>query len=257
MFNLSSSSLRCWAAAGAAMVLSATMPAAELPILTKARARIGSEAAINAVNSIKYVGALIVADSADPTKQQRAAIEIVFQKEDKQRITATFEKLVDTTALDGYEAWQRKEDKLDKNKVQQGNLGPEQVKQLRANTRETLAFFRGLDARGGRIEDLGPASVEGVACQKVAFIHSPTIVFNRYFDLATGRLVLTETSSGSTLREQGEILAGGLRLPKTLITSTKSSTGQVQTVTIEVEKVTVNEVFPATFFSVPVMSARR
>ena len=117
-------------------------------------------------------------------------------------------------------------------------------------------FFRGLETRGGRIEDQGPVTIDGVACQKVAFVHAENIIFYRYFDLATGRLTLTETEAGGTLREQGELIAAGLRFPKSLVTTAKNPAGKVQTVTITVEKITVNEVFPASFFAVPIRSLR-
>jgi hypothetical protein len=246
-----SSYLRILSAAGTAFVFTVLASAAEPAIIAKARARIGGEATIEAVKSIHYVGTLVTTDPADPTKQTRAAIEIVFQKNDQQRIRATSDKIIETTALDGYDAWQRKQDAADASKWQQTLLGPDQIKRLRANTWETLSFFRGLESRGGRIEDLGSATVDGVACQKIAFIHASNIIFYRHFDLATGRLVYTETEAGGTLREQGELMVGGLRFPKTLVTTTKNAKGQVQTVTINIETVTVNEAFPAAYFAVP------
>ncbi|MCX6952321.1 MAG: hypothetical protein NTV51_09175 [Verrucomicrobia bacterium] len=264
MLSLPLFSLRFLSAAGAAVVLSAAVSAAEPAIIAKARERIGAEAAIAAVKSVHYVGTLVTADPADPTKQTRAAIDIVFQREGNggdvkimQRIQATSDKIIETTALSDYEAWQRKQDAADSSKWQQTLLGVEQIKRLRANTWETLSFFRGLEARGGRIEDQGAATIDGTACQKVAFIHAPNIVFTRYFDKATGRLVFTETESGGTLKEQGEIVVAGLKFPKTLVTTTKSAKDQVQTVTINIEKVTVNEVFPAALFAVPGLSARK
>lgn len=250
-------SLRFFSAAGAAVALAAAVSAAEPAIIAKARARVGSEAAINGVKSVHYVGTLVTVDPTDPTKQTRAAIDIIFQKNDQQRILVTSDKTIEVTALDSYEAWQRKQDAADATKWQQTLFKPEQVKLLRANTWETLSFFRGLETRGGRIEDLGPATIEGVACQKVAFIHSPSIVFYRYFDLATGRLVFTETESGGTLREQGEIVVDGLKFPKSFVTTTKIGKDQVQSVTINIEKVTVNEVFPSSLFAVPSLSARK
>ena len=256
MIPWSPSPLRFLAVAVAAFVLTIVARAAELPIITKARARLGSEAAIGDVKSIHYVGTLVTTDPADPSKQQRAAIEIVFQKNDQQRITTTYDQLIETTSLDGYDAWQRKQHPTDPTTWQQTLQGAEQIKRLRANTWETLAFFRGLETRGGRIEDQGVVTIDGVACQKVAFIHAENIIFYRYFDLATGRLTLTETEAGGTLREQGEVIAAGLRFPKSLVTTTRNPAGKVQTVTITVEKITVNEVFPASFFAVPIRSLR-
>lgn len=243
--------LRFFSAAGTAVVLSVAVSAAEPAIIAKARQRVGTEAAISAVTSIHYVGTLVTADPTDSTKQTRAAIDIVFQKNDRQRIQATSDKIVETTALDTYEAWQRKQDAADATKWQQTLLGVDQIKRLRANTWETLSFFRGLETRGGKIEDLGSATIDGIDCQKVAFIHAPNIIFYRYFEKATGRLVFTETEAGGTLREQGEIVVAGLKFPKTLVTTTKNNKDQVQTVTINIEKVTVNEVFPSSFFAVP------
>jgi hypothetical protein len=117
-------------------------------------------------------------------------------------------------------------------------------------------FFRGIERVGGKIEDLGPVNVDGVACQKIAFIHGPTIVFTRYFESETGRLVLTETEAGGAIREQGSVVVNGVRFPQTIITVTKAAGGKVQTVTINFEKITVNEVFPPAFFAVPALSNR-
>lgn len=249
------SSLRFLAVAGAAALLTFVASAAEPAIVAKARQRLGSEEALNSVTSIHYVGTLVVADPLDATKQTRAAIDIVFQKNDQQRIRATSDRIIETTGLDDYEGWQRKEDPADATRPpQQVVLNREQLKRIRANTFETLSFFRGLESRGGKIEDLGAATVEGKACQKVAYIHSSDIVFYRYFDVATGRLVLTETENGTSLREEGEMMAGGIRFPKTLITTSKirrDGKELTQTTTINVEKVTVNESFPKSFFSTP------
>ncbi len=254
MFTPYSFSLRALSAAGVALVLSLGVHAAESAIIAKARARVGTEAAIEAVKSIHYVGTLVTADPTDPSKQSRAAIDIVFQKKEQQRIQATSDKMIETTALDGYDGWMRKQDAADPSKWQQTYLKADQIKRLRANTWETLAFFRGLDSHGGTMEDQGATTIEGTACQKIAFIHSSNIIFYRYFDKATGRLIYTETEAGSTIREQGEIVTAGLRFPKTLITTNKLPSGQTQSVTINIEKVTVNEVFPASFFAVPPLS---
>lgn len=228
---------------------------ADPAIITKARAFLGAEAALDAVKSVHYVGTLVTADPDDATKQTRAAVEIVFQKPGQQRINITYDKAIEQTALDSYDAWQRQQDSSDANKWRQTLLSAEQIKRLRANTLENLTFFRGLERQGGRVENQGTATIDGIACQKIAFIHAPNIVFTRYFDLATGRLVLTETEAGGAIREQGETTVSGVRFPKTIITVTKTPAGKTQTVTINFDKITVNETFPASFFAVPSLSA--
>lgn len=249
-------SLRRLATACAAIGLTGVVFAAEpSAMLAKARARLGSEAALDGIKSVHYVGSLTTTDPKDPTKQIQAKIEMYFQKPDRQRITATYDKFVETTALDSYEGWTRVQDISDPSKWRLTLLDINQIKRLRANTWESLAYFRGIERAGGRIEDKGSVNVDGVACQKIAFIHAPNIIFYRYFDVATGRLVLTETESGGTHREQGEIMAGGIRFPKTLITMNKAG-DKTQTVTLTYDKVTVNETFPADFFAVPPLSRK-
>ncbi len=246
-------SLRRLALVSAIIVSASLAAAAEPAIIAKARAFIGSEAALNSVTSVHYTGTLVAPDPKDATKQIRTAIEIIFQKPEQQRITAISDKAMETTALDGYEGWMRLEDPADPKKWRQTLLGTEQIKRLRANTWENLSFFRGIERNGGRAEDLGAQTIDGVTCQKIAFIHSPTIIFYRYFDVATGRLVFTETEGGGTIREQGEIIVDGIRFPRSIITTTKTAKGEPHTVTINFDKVQVNETFPASHFRVPVL----
>lgn len=239
----------------ATLVVSAAVWAAELPILAKARARLGPDAALDGLKSIRYVSTLTTTDPKDPTKEITAAVEMIFDRPDRQRITATYLDYVETTALDSYEAWTRVQDPKDASRWRLTLLDAEQVKRLRANTWQSLAYFRGIERIGGRVEDQGTANVDGVACQKVAFIHEPRIIFYRYFDPATGRLVLTETESGASVREEGEMMAGGIRFPKAIITVVKSG-DRTQKVTVRHEKVFLNENFPAETFRVPAVPRR-
>jgi outer membrane lipoprotein-sorting protein len=227
--------------------------AAEPPIIAKARAFLGSETALNNVKSIHYSGTLLAPDPKDATKQTRVAMEIIFQKPEQQRITITSDKEIETTALDGYEGWLRKQDATDPSKWRLTLLGTEQIKRMRANMWENLSFFRGLEKFGGRVEDQGTQTIDGVTCQKVAFIHGPNIIFYRYFDVATGKLIFTETEAGGTIREQGEMIVDGIRFPRSIITASgaKDAKGQPPSVTINFDKITVNETIPPKEFAVP------
>lgn len=236
------------------LALIGTSFSAEPEIIAKARAFLGADDVLNAVNAVRYEGFLIAPDPANPGKETKAAMEIIFQRPDRQRITARSEKIVEVTGLDGYEAWQRVHDPADPTKWRQTLLGPDQIKRLRANTWENLSYFRGVETRGGTVEDQGPADVDGVACRKVAFIHGAGIVFFRYFDAATGRLLLTETEGGGRIREQGEMVVKGIRFPTGIITVTKNAKGEDTKVTLTFEKITVNEPLPAKEFAVPAIS---
>lgn len=244
-------SLRRGLSVCALIALPFAAPAAEPAIFAKARAAVGSETALNSLKSLHYTGTLVTSDPADPSKQTRASIDIIFQKPLQHRIVVTSDATIETTVLDGYDAWQKIQDVKDTSRGRLALLGADQIKRLRANTWENLAFFRGIEQAGGKIEDQGTQNFDGKNCQKIAFIHGPNIVFIRYFDTATGRLVMTETESGGTIREQGELVVNGIRFPRNLVTTTKNAKGEAQTVTINFDKIVVNESFPATVFAVP------
>lgn len=237
--------------ATSAVVAQASEPA----IIAKARAFVGTETALADFKSVRFTGFLIAADPADPAKEVRTPVEIIFQKPDQQRITATGAKEIETTGLDGYEGWQRRDYPDNPAGWKQFLLGVEQIKRLRANTWENLSFFRGIELQGGKVEDKGTQKVGEILCQKIAFIHTPTVVFYRYFDVATGRLVLTETESGGTIREEGEMVVSGIRFPKSIVTVTELPNGTAQTVTVAFEKVDVNQEFPGSTFRVPMPTA--
>lgn len=234
-----------------ALALLVPLQAAEPPILAKARAYLGTEEALNAVKSVHYTGTVNSPDPTDPAKQTRATIDIIAQKPNQQRVVATSEKAIETTAVDGYEGWQRVVDKANPKNQRMVVLKPDAVKRLRAQAWENLSFFRGLERQGGRVEDQGPATIDGVACQKIAFIHAPNIIFYRYFDVATGRLVETVTEDGGTTREEGERVVNGVRFPKSMKMTVKSAKGDMQNVMIALDTITVNEPFPASVFRLP------
>lgn len=241
-------SLRSVAAAGAALVFSASV-FAQTAIIQKARAYLGTETALENVKSIHFTGTITSADPADAKKQITSAIDIIFQKPDQHRIVTKTPKIVETYALDGYEAWQRVEDIADPSKFRQVVLGAETVRRLRANTWQSLYWYRGIEKVGGRIEVGEPTTIDGVACQRVAFVHGPNIIYVRCFDQNTGRLVLTETETGATIKEEGEITVEGIRFPKSIITRSKAGAPKPTVVTITFEKITLNENFPASIFT--------
>jgi hypothetical protein len=224
---------------------------AELPIIAKARAYLGSEAALNAVKSVHYVGQFA---SANPADKAQIAIEIVFQAPCQQRIDAKSDQGVETTALDSYDGWGRLQDKSNPPRWKLQLLGKEQIKRLRASTWQNLAFYRGIERTGGKLVDQGDTTADGIACRKIAFIHADDIIFYRYFDRATGRLVLTESEGNLSIREEGEIVVNGVRFPKVIVNSTKLPDGSTQQIRIAFSQITLNENFPASYFAIPPIS---
>lgn len=229
----------------------ASVEAAEPAVIAKARALLGSEAALDAVRSVHIKGTVVAVDPKDPAKQTKSAIEIIAQKPDQQRVVAQSERAVETTVVDGYEGWQRTQETANPQGRRFVVFKPEAVKRLRAQAWENLSFFRGSERLGGRVEEQGTKTIDGIECIRVAFIYAPNIIFYRYFDPATGRLVQTETEDGGVTREEGEQVVNGVRFPQRMKMTIRGPGGQSQNVTVHVETVVLNETFPAELFRMP------
>jgi hypothetical protein len=248
----------------------------EPPIIAKARAYLGSEDALNAVRSVHLVGSVVDA-AADKTGGAPAStVDIIFQKPAQHRLVFTQTRLVKpvgiptddqraglapqpdtkstvvrTDALNGYDAWERLQ--ANANPPRLALLTVDQIRVLRADVWENLGYYRGIEATGGTMEDQGPATIDGTACEKIAFTHSTNVVYYRYFDQATGRLVYTETAGGLKIREEGTIEASGIKFPQKIVTiePVPASGAAPRSTTLALEQVTVNEVFPDSLFAVP------
>lgn len=249
-------SLRPSRVSALAILALATVHAAEPAIIEKARAFLGPEAALNAIKSVQFNGTVTTIEQADPNKKTQAEIEIIVQAPDQQRVVAKSPRGVETTAVDGYEGWQRFQESANPQVQRLIVLRPDAVKRLRAQVWENLAFYRGIEKHDGRVEDRGEEKVDGVTCRKIAFIHAPNIVFVRYFDAATGRLMRTDTDDGGITKETGEQVVNGVRFPKGMSMTVKGPKGEVQSVTITFDKVAVNETFPSAVFRMPSPGSR-
>lgn len=217
--------------------------ASEPAIIPVARAYLAPEATLDAVRSVQYRGTLSTDDG------KKTAIEIIFQKPLQHRVTNSGAEHMEVTALDDIEGWHQVFNSKGQGR-EMGLLDSRQIRRLRANTAENLGFFRPAGFRGECI-DAGLVDLNGAKVHKIIFRHAADISFIRYFDPATGRLVLTETERGGTIREEGEILAGGIRFPKRMVMSSKMADGTTQSVVIEFESISVNETFANSLFAVP------
>lgn len=239
----------------ALLAVPAALMAAEPAIIAKARAYLGSEAVLNSVNALHFYGTLQLGDSAEKPKEP-IKVEIMFERPYRQRSVITSERGTEITVLDDYDAWQRVTPAGDDSRWNLAVLQAEQIKNLRANVWENLSFFRGLDQAGGRVDDLGTVTVDGQSCRKLAFVHDPAIIFYRYFNEDTGRLVLTETLRGERIRESGTMEVNGIKFPQVLTTETTRPDGTTQTIEIHFDKVVVNEPAEAGSFEVPLLISK-
>jgi len=226
----------------------------------KARAYLGSDDALDAVRSLHFQGSFAgteqVPDPADARKlieqPVKVSIDIVFQQPMQQRQIIQSGRIERTTALDGYDGWERVVDLTGKNSQRLTLLDAMSIKRLRATTVENLSFYSPKLGGAREVTYLGEEDVDAIKCVKLSFSHGGNIVFLRYFDRSSGHLVKTVVEGGGEIREEGEIIVNGVRFPKKVINT--SSRGLSTVITFD--QVTVNESFPADTFAVPTVPVR-
>jgi len=227
-----------------ATALSATAQTAEQWIV-RARARLGSESALQGMTSLRFTGTIEV-DGANAR-----AMDIIFQKPLQQRITLSGPELVEIIALDDYDGWQKRLNPKNPTQWQLTLLDGPQIKRLRAQAWDNLNFLRNIDRLRGTVKIGGEEKVDGLDCVKLVFTYYENIVLTRYYDKASARLVKTETETGVEIREEGEMFAQGIRFPRKV--SNRDKSGKVVTMTFE--KIVLNETYPAREFAVPDLPA--
>ena len=222
---------------------------AEPAAIALARAYLGPESTLDGITSIHYVGTLDRQDPDSPSKAPvHATLDLIFVKPMKQRLVATGDKVTMTTVLDGYDAWDLLRDNANASRFRLTWLKASEIKTLRANTWENLYYYRAPE--GGSVEDKGPATVDGIVCERIDFSHGSGLVYERYFDRDTGRLVVTVRGPES-LREIGEIRVDGVRFPRKIVSTTRTSSGKDLISTATFDSVTLNEPLAPGLFAAP------
>jgi len=244
------------ALACAAALLAASTAAGEPAVIGMARAFLGPDSTLDGIQTIHFVGML---DRVDPNQPKdatvHATLDLVFSKPLRQRLVIRTDKTTVTTVLDGYDAWDFMESNTDPTRAQIKWLSATDIKVLRANTWESLYFYRGLQD-GGVVEDKGTTTIDSVACERVDFNHGSGGVYERFFDRDTGRLVMTVRGPES-IRESGEIRVDGLHFPKAIVSVTKTASGKELVSTVTFTRVTLNEPLDAGAFAAPDMTRLR
>jgi hypothetical protein len=250
-------------------VFAAALLGAVLPIradevanqwVAKARAYLGTNAALDAVQSLRFQGSFAgteqVPDSANSGKMVeqpvRVSIDIIFQQPMQQRQVIRSDRVERVTALDGYDAWEQVVDLSGKNKPRVTLLDAMSNKRLRATTVENLSFYSDRLASMRQVRFLGEETVDGIICGKLSFTHASGIVFLRYFDRASGHIVKTVVEGGGEIREEGELIVKGVRFPRKVINTAPNG----RSTTINFEEITVNDPFPPESFAVPTIASR-
>jgi hypothetical protein len=223
---------------------------AEPAVIGLARAYLGPDSTLDGITTIHFVGTLERTNPDHPEVGPiHASLDMLFSRPYRQRQVVRTARVTDVTVLDGYDAWDRVVDNTDPTKFRLKWLSANDITSLRANSWENLHFFRGLDD-GATAVDQGPSTVDGIACERVDFIHGPADTFERFFDRDTGKLVLT-VKSGESIRENGEIVVDGIKFPKEIVSTAKTPSGKDVITTVTFDSVVLNEAIRPDLFGAP------
>lgn len=186
-------------------------------VIERARAYLGKEKALKAVNTLQYSGRVI-----DGEGNQTGTISLEFKRPYLQRLELDSEAGIETTGVNGYEGWRERIDK--ENPLRNGVmvLPPTQVQYLIANARENLNFFRGPETTpGGTVKLEGSAEKRGKDTWQVLFEYPGGLTYTRFFDKKTGALIATESGTPNqssdtlpTMVENGSMMVAGVKFPK-------------------------------------------
>ena len=180
-------------------------------IVKRARATVGTEAALNSVVTLKMEGWIEPAESKLPG----ATILIISRKPCSQRLEVKVDDLVETTILDGDSGCIIRSNLSDTAKrSQMRTMTEEELKRVAFSTRQLFSFF-GADFKSGeQIEYEGIEQRRGVRCHKLLYSYPDGMTTTRYFAVNDDTLVSTITDQGVESVEVGERIVSGIKFPR-------------------------------------------
>lgn len=180
-------------------------------IVERARATVGTEAALDGLVTLKMSGWIEPAESKMPS----ATILIISRKPCSQRLEVKIDDMVETTILDGDSGCIIRSNLSDQEKRSQIRpMTDEELKRVAFSTRQLFNFF-GADFKSGeRIQYKGIEQRRGVRCHMLLYSYPDGISTTRYFAVNDDTLVSTVTDKGVESVEVGERIVAGIKFPK-------------------------------------------
>lgn len=175
------------------------------------RAHMGGEAKLDAIQAIRFKGVLVYGNG------QSGTVESVFKKPNYHQFTSTIGGNKETSTLNPTAAWQMMENVQSPDAYTLNFYEVDDMRHLQATIVDTFSFLKTPPTRNGRIEYLGKGKVDGKSAIVLAYVHSDTIWFRRYFDPETGRVMHMVNSKGIVYTYEGELEANGVKFPKKTI----------------------------------------
>ena len=176
-------------------------------VLGLARSYRGTEAALEAVNSIQYFS------TAEKDGQATTKVNLIVKKPFRQRMETVNAGLITVTITNGYEGYGMKKD-LEADQQERFILNPKRVDQMIINALENLYFYKGFKHRNGSLQAEGPLLYKEQTVYKMTTTYPSGAYYDRYIDVETGRLLSTVSYDGIHLIEEGTQHINGIAFPE-------------------------------------------
>ena len=218
-------------------------------VLARARAALGPEPALDAVQSISYIGRVELDErGGKEPHQSTGTMELTVLKPNRQRLVQVLDGIREIIGINETEGWHRTEPVGQPFRARVTLLDRAMTRRMQAYAFENLSFYRGLEKLGGRVELRNETGFAGHPAVEVAFIHPDGVTFLNTFDIQTGKLLQTVTDDGITIQEEGEVRSGGIVFPHKVTSVQQFRDGRTRTIVVTFDEIRVNpKIDPASF----------
>jgi hypothetical protein len=213
-------------------------------IVERARATIGSEAALDGLVTLQMSGWIEPAESKLPS----AAILIIARKPCSQRLEVRVDDLVETTIMESGAGCIIRSNLSDEAKrSQMRKLNDEELMRSAFSTRQFFSFYGADFKKGERITYEGIEQRRGLRCHKLLYSYPDGISTTRYFAVNDDTLVSTVTDTGVESVEIGEQIIDGIKFPERV----EYYQNQKMLHTLVIRNIEVNQPLESGIFTIP------
>ncbi len=223
--------------------------AAELEaVIDKARAYLGSEEALNGIETLQYKGNITIFNEEE---NQEGRVTLTFAKPFSQTIFLDLGNITKLTGYNGYEGYEQITQQVEGEEeplVGTTSLSLVETRRLKASSLENLGFFRPYKNLEDRASYLGQEELEGKQVDVILYEHPGGFEYKRFFDVTTGDMLKSVTESGITTIEEGDITVDGIQFTQKVTVLTSSGKPQFEMV---FDEILVNPEIPGRSFDYP------
>lgn len=210
-------------------------------LIRKARRHLADEASLNQVDTIDFRGQIVEAKN-----NQIKRIHMQLKKPDEGRIVIEDDRAVNIYSISGLGGFSEYKNKITGDYAQKP-LTPLEQEKLLASVLNELYFYEGPELVGSHPVVVGPFVLDDVNVYSLKEECSSKTYFEHIIDAKTGRCIETNIDGNQIQRQEGTIIAGGIRFPKLL----KVFQGEVWFCTLDIKEIKINEPMDAFNFRIP------